>query len=87
LKLSLFASLLISSVLLTVLTIPSPAAEPEYDLLIRNGHIVDGSGNPWFYGDVAITGDKIVAVGRVSEGKAKRIIDAKGFVVAPGFID
>jgi N-acyl-D-amino-acid deacylase len=63
------------------------AAEPEYDLVVRNGRVVDGSGNPWFFGDVAITGDKIVAVGRVPEGKAKRTIDAKGLVVAPGFID
>src|SRR5437867_11042060 len=63
------------------------AAAAEYDLLIRNGRIVDGSGNPWFHGDVAIAGDKIVAVGRVPEGKAKRVIDAKGLVVAPGFID
>lgn len=67
--------------------LPARAAEPEYDLLITNGRVVDGTGNPWFYGDVAIRGDKIVAVGRVPEGKAKRTIDAKGLVVAPGFID
>lgn len=63
-----------------------PAAEPEYDLVIRGGKIVDGTGNPWRHGDVAIQGDKIVAVGRIT-GTAKRTIDATGLVVAPGFID
>lgn len=57
-----------------------------YDLVIRNGKLVDGTGNPWIYGDIAIRGDKIVAVGKVS-GSGKREIDAKGLVVAPGFID
>src|SRR6185503_12625420 len=58
----------------------------DYDLIIRHGRIVDGSGNPWFYGDIAITGDRIASVGRVA-GEAKRVIDATGLVVAPGFID
>jgi N-acyl-D-amino-acid deacylase len=71
------------------LAIASPvgAAEEEFDVLLRNGRIVDGSGNPWFVGDVAIKGDKIVAVGRAIAGKGKREIDAKGLVIAPGFID
>jgi N-acyl-D-aspartate/D-glutamate deacylase len=63
------------------------ADEPQYDLVIRNGTIVDGTGNPWFAGDVAITADRIVAVGRIPPGQAKQTIDAKGLVVAPGFID
>lgn len=63
------------------------ADEPAYDLLLRNGRVVDGTGNPWFHGDVAIRGDRIVAVGRVPEATAKREIDATGLVVAPGFID
>jgi N-acyl-D-amino-acid deacylase len=72
-----------------LLALPATAAEPqpEYDLVIKNGRVVDGTGNPWFDGDVAITKDKIVAIGHVPEGKAKRVVDAKGFVVAPGFID
>lgn len=62
------------------------AAEPEHDLIVRNGRIVDGTGNPWFRGDVAIQGDRVVMVGRVS-GAGKREIDAKGRIVSPGFID
>jgi N-acyl-D-aspartate/D-glutamate deacylase len=65
----------------------APAAEPVYDVVIRHGKIVDGSGNPWHYGDVAIRGERLVAVGRVPEGTAKREIDARGLIVAPGFID
>jgi N-acyl-D-aspartate/D-glutamate deacylase len=62
-------------------------ADPAYDVVIRNGRVVDGTGNPWYFGDVAVKGDRIVAVGRVPEGSAKRTIDATGLVVAPGFID
>ena len=66
------------------------AADRPYDILIRNGRIVDGTGNPWFVGDVAIRGDRIVAIHRRSQrshSKARTVIDAKGLVVAPGFID
>jgi dihydroorotase/N-acyl-D-amino-acid deacylase len=61
-----------------------------YDVVIANGRIVDGTGNPWFYGDVAIRGDRIVAVSRggtLAGRPARRRIDASGMVVAPGFID
>ncbi len=77
-------SLLAWSCLVTVLSMP--AAEPVYDLVIRNGKIIDGTGNPWFYGDVAVARDRIASIGRV-EGEGKREIDAQGLVVAPGFID
>jgi N-acyl-D-aspartate/D-glutamate deacylase len=64
-----------------------PDEEGPYDLVIRNGRIVDGTGNPWFAGDVAIRGERIVAVGRIPLATAKRTLDASGLVVAPGFID
>ncbi|MEE8042594.1 MAG: amidohydrolase family protein, partial [Pseudomonadales bacterium] len=57
-----------------------------HDLIIRNGTIVDGSGEPSFEGDIAVDGDKIVAAGKV-EGKAKREIDASGHLVTPGWVD
>jgi len=63
------------------------AQEPAFDVIVRGGHIVDGTGNPWFAGDVAVRGDRITAVGNLSNAKARREIDARGLVVAPGFID
>jgi N-acyl-D-aspartate/D-glutamate deacylase len=58
----------------------------KYDVIIKGGKIVDGTGKPGFIGDVAIKGDKIVAVGKVS-GEAATLIDAKGLIVCPGFVD
>ena len=58
----------------------------NYDIILKNGRIIDGTGNPWFSGDIAITGGHIVAIGNVGT-TAKRIIDTTGLVVAPGFID
>src|SRR5262252_1555529 len=58
-----------------------------YDVLIRNGRIIDGTGNPWVSGDIAIRGERIVAIGHITGATAKRVIDASGMVVAPGFID
>jgi dihydroorotase/N-acyl-D-amino-acid deacylase len=63
------------------------AADGQYDLLIQNGHIIDGTGSPWYAGDVAIQDGHIAAIGRLTHAKALRVIDADGMVVAPGFID
>ena len=69
------------------LVLALPEVAPQYDLVIRGGRIVDGTGNPWFHGDVGVRGDKILAIERSIAAKGKREIDAKGLVVAPGFID
>lgn len=63
-----------------------PNSEP-YDLLIIGGRLVDGTGNPWVVADIAVRGDRIVARGRLAGAPARRVIDATGLVVAPGFID
>ena len=80
---------LILGVLLSMMSRTCPAQQEAavYDLIIRNGRVVDGTGNPWFYADVAVKGDRIVAMKRNLPGTAKKEIDAKGQVVSPGFID
>ena len=67
--------------------IPQPTPQPTYDVLIRHGHILDGTGNPWYAADIAIRGDRIAAIGSLESAQAKRVIDASGLVVSPGFID
>ena len=67
--------------------LPILAQSPTYDTIIRNGRIIDGSGNPWFSSDIAIQGDHIAAIGKLANANAKRVIDASGLVVTPGFID
>lgn len=63
------------------------AQRPDYDFIISGAHIVDGTGAPWVAGDIAIAGDRIVAIGDLSKAPARKRLDAKGLVVAPGFID
>ncbi|MBM3738445.1 MAG: D-aminoacylase [Acidobacteria bacterium] len=62
-------------------------AAQDYDLVIRGGRVVDGTGNPAFIGDVAISGGKIAAIGKIDAARARRAIDASGLHVTPGFID
>ena len=77
----------ISSVTLLALLLPSFGNSQDYDLIIRGGKVVDGSGNPWYHADIAIKNDRIAEIGQLSNHEAKRVIDAHGLVVAPGFID
>ena len=63
------------------------AAANPYDIVIRNGRIIDGTGSPWYAGDLGIRAGKIAALGHLEGQPARRTIDARGMVVAPGFID
>jgi N-acyl-D-amino-acid deacylase len=73
---------------LLAVAIATPRAQaPPYDLVIRHGRIVDGTGSPWYLGDVAVRNDTIVRIAPRIEAPAGRVIDAAGKVVAPGFID
>src|SRR5437867_8516791 len=63
------------------------AQTPSYDLVIRHGRIVDGTGSPWYRADLAIRGDTIARIAPIIDGPATRVVDAAGIVVAPGFID
>ncbi|MGA7616837.1 MAG: D-aminoacylase [Thermoanaerobaculia bacterium] len=77
----------LSSILSACATGAKMQTPQTFDLLITNGRIIDGTGAPWFRGDVGITADTIVAVGDLSHAHARRTIDAHGQIVAPGFID
>jgi dihydroorotase/N-acyl-D-amino-acid deacylase len=85
---------IIAAVLLLSACSPAPPSPPssaapaaDFDVLITGGRIVDGTGAPWFEGDIAIAGDRIVSIGRLAGHGAKTTIDARGTYVAPGFID
>ena len=79
----LFRSALFALVFLLTLH----ASSAPYDLIIRNGHIIDGTGSPWYSGDIGIRNGRIAAIGFLGAPQATRTIDAHGMVVAPGFID
>src|SRR5689334_15916681 len=83
-----FRAVLCLYVLATPLALAQPKHETAaYDIVIHGGRIIDGTGNPWYAGDIAITDGHIVAIGKIPGGTAKRVIEARGMVVAPGFID
>ncbi len=67
--------------------IAAPLQAQQYDVLIRGGRVLDGTGNPWFRADIGIEGDRIRAIGDLGDATARRVIDARRLYVAPGFID
>ena len=76
--------LIFALLLLPVLVTAQP---PAYDLILKGGRIVDGTASPWYAADLAITGDTIVRIAPAINDPAKRVVNVKGLVVAPGFID
>ena len=72
---------------LILLARAAPAISQDCDILITNGKIIDGTGNNWYYGNVGVKGGKIIKIGRDVNLSAKKTIDAKGLIIAPGFID
>ncbi|HZI67589.1 MAG TPA: D-aminoacylase, partial [Thermoanaerobaculia bacterium] len=78
----------VSLLLILLVAFGLPAEEPaRYDLILRGGRVVDGTGSPWYRADVAVKGDRIVAIAPRIGARAVREIAAEGLVVAPGFID
>src|SRR6185437_4600138 len=77
----------ITAIIIALFLPVSLFAQQRFDIIIKHGKIIDGAGNPWFYGDVGIIRDKIIKIGDLSKDKAGKIIDASGLIVAPGFID
>ena len=67
--------------------LPLVVSAQSYDVVILNGKVIDGSGNPWMWADVGIKNGKIAVLGKLSATDGARSIDAKGLVIAPGFID
>jgi N-acyl-D-aspartate/D-glutamate deacylase len=78
---------LTTALLCLIVAVPLSSQPARYDILIRNGRVLDGSGNPWRAADIAIRGGRIVDMGRLASAAAARIIDARGLTVSPGFID
>jgi dihydroorotase/N-acyl-D-amino-acid deacylase len=86
-NLRIFCAIIAALVLGTTGPLPAQTSAPAFDLVITNGHIIDGTGSPWCAGDVGIREGKIAAIGNLTASQRKRTIDAAGKVVAPGFID
>ncbi|MEQ9414491.1 MAG: amidohydrolase family protein [Cyclobacteriaceae bacterium] len=76
-----------SVIILLIVFVAYTGFAQNFDILIKNGKIVDGAGNSWYYGDVGIWNGRIYAIGQLTDAKAIKVLDAKGLIVAPGFID
>ena len=87
LLLSVFLQGLMSTVNGQPAEVKTKEGQPSTDLLIKNGRIIDGTGNNWYYGDVAVKDGKIIRIGKLQDWTAVKTIDAKGMAVVPGFID
>jgi dihydroorotase/N-acyl-D-amino-acid deacylase len=77
----------ITSIFISLLAIPLFAVPQQFDVVIRNGHIIDGTGSPWYSGDIGIRNGRVAEIGLLRNAPARLVIDASGLVVAPGFID
>ena len=84
---NIFAIFILASFFISNVNIVSAMPVENYDLVITNARIIDGTGNPWFRGSIAVKDGKIVRVGQFDNSNAKQTIDAKNQIVAPGFID
>ena len=84
---SRFSTVVSRLALFLALATPSNTHAQSYDVIIRNGRVIDGTGNPWFLADVALDGDRIAAIGDLGAATGVREIDATGLYVTPGFID
>ena len=84
---ALASLVLVLSLALRVFASAADDDAASFDILITNGHILDGSGNPWYAADIGIRGDRIAAIGDLKGAHAAKVIDAKGQIVSPGFID
>jgi N-acyl-D-amino-acid deacylase len=81
------AGVFVASLALVVFVSARQADRPSFDVIIAGGRIVDGTGSPWYRGDVGVVGDRITAIGDLHDASAATRIDATGLVVSPGFID
>src|SRR5258708_21956408 len=86
-KLGLCSCLIALALLGTPQLLAAQSSVPTFDLVIINGHIIDGTGSPWYSGDVGMRDGRIAVMGNLSAAARKRTVDAKGRVVAPGFVD